>query len=114
MPKMRECRECGDEFDSNSRWKREVKGYINVCPWCTEEMGGDPAPEIRGFVTGSGKMQDISFVRFESKAEADQYKKAWYAASGGGNAIRYGHKLNKIKYEHAGHNGGNPNHKGKS
>ena len=47
-------------------------------------MGGDPAPEIRGFVTGSGKMQDISFVRFESKEEANQYKKAWYAASGGG------------------------------
>ena len=61
MPKIRTCRECGEEFDSNSKWKREVKGYTNVCPWCTEEMGGDPAPEIRGFVTGSGKMQDISF-----------------------------------------------------
>ena len=55
----------------------------------------------------------ISFVRFESKEEAHQYKKAWYAASGGG-AIRNGHRLNKIKYEHAGHNGGNPNHKGKA
>ena len=76
-------------------------------------MGGDPAPEIRGFVTGSGKMQDISFVRFESKEEANQYKKAWYAASGGG-AIRNGHRLNKIKYEHAGHNAGNENHKGKA
>ena len=38
-------------------------------------MGGDPAPEIRGFVTGSGKMQDISFVTLESKEEANQYKK---------------------------------------
>jgi|TARA_A100001515_G_scaffold54575_1_gene43147 hypothetical protein len=113
MPKLRECRECGDDFDPNSEWKREVKGYINVCPWCTEEMGGDPAPEIRGFSTGSGKMQDISFVRFEDRHTANQYRRAWNACSGGG-AIRHGHRLNKIKYEHVGHNAGNPNHKGKA
>jgi hypothetical protein len=113
MPKLRECRECGDEFDSNSQWKREVKGYINVCPWCTEEAGGDPAPEIRGFTTGSGKMADISFMRFEDRHAANQYRRAWNACSGGG-AIRNGHRLNKIKYEHVGHNAGNPKNEGKS
>ena len=69
MRKMQVCRECEIEFNPNSRWKREVKGYINVCPACTEEAGGDPHPEIRGFVTGAGKMQDISFVRFEHEAK---------------------------------------------
>ena len=112
MRKMQVCRECEIEFNPNSRWKREVKGYINVCPTCTEEAGGDPHPEVRGFVTGAGKMQDISFVRFETRSEANAYRRAWNAASGGG-AIVHGHRLNGLNYEHVGGNAGNENHKGK-
>ena len=44
--------------------------------------------QIRGFVTGSKDARHI-VCSLRDKAEADQYKKAWYAASGGG-AIRNG------------------------
>ena len=112
MAKIQTCRECEIEFNPYSRWKREIKGYINVCPACTEAMGGDPAPEIRGFTTGSGKMADISFVRFETRSEANLYRRAWNASSGGG-AIVNGHRLNNVKFEHVGNNVGNDNHKGR-
>ena len=48
------CKHCGDEFDCRSMRKKQVGGYINECPDCEEENGGDPAPVIRGFVTGDG------------------------------------------------------------
>ena len=93
------CKHCGDDFDTNSAYKRRVGGYINECPDCVEEMGGDPAPVIRGFVTGDGKM-------------ADQYGKNWNNNSGWQN--RRTNSMNDIHFEKVGENIGSSNHKGKA
>ena len=63
-------------------YKRRVGGYIDECPDCVEENGGDPAPVIRGFVTGDGKMAAADTYP-NSESDANQYGKNWNNNSGG-------------------------------
>ena len=41
---IKECKHCGIEFNLHSRRKKQVGGYINECPDCVEERGGDQSP----------------------------------------------------------------------
>ena len=106
------CKHCGDDFDTNSTYKRRVGGYINECPDCVEEMGGDPAPVIRGFVTGDGKMAAMQILKFKNTSDADQYGKNWNNNSGWQN--RRTNSMNDIHFEKVGENIGSSNHKGKA
>ena len=69
---LKDCRHCGVEFDTRSPHKQEVGGYINECPVCVEEMGGDQTPVIKGFPT-SPEDSTLQFIRFESEAKAREY-----------------------------------------
>ena len=106
------CKHCGDDFETNSAYKRRVGGYINECPDCVEEMGGDPAPVIRGFVTGDGKMAAMQILKFKNTSDADQYGKNWNNNSGWQN--RRTNSMNDIHFEKVGENIGSSNHKGKA
>ena len=108
---IKTCRHCEDEFDTCSAFKRKVGGYIDECPDCVEEMGGDPAPVIRGFVTGDGKMAAMQILKFKNRSDAEQYGKNWNNDSGWQNK-RTG-SMNDIYFEKVGENIGNSNHKGK-
>ncbi len=105
------CKHCGDDFDTNSLYKRRVGGYINECPSCVEENGGDPAPVIRGFVSGDGKMASIQILKFKNESDANQYGKNWQNNSGWQN--RRTGSMNDIHFEKVGENIGNSNTKGR-
>ena len=109
---IKTCRHCGIEFNLHSRRKKMVGGYINECPDCVEEMGGDPTPVIRGFVTGDGKMAAMQILKFKSESDANQYGKNWNNNSGWQN--RRTGSMNDIYFEKVGENLGNANHKGKA
>ena len=110
--KQRTCKHCEETFNPYSQRKREVGGFINECPDCVEELETETAPEIRGFVTGDGKMAAMQILRFKSRQDADQYGKNWNNNSGWQNK-RTG-SVNDIYFEKVGENIGNSNHKGKS
>ena len=105
------CKHCSDTFDSHSRLKKEVGGYINECPSCVEELGTETSETIRGVISGDGKMACIQILKFDSKSEADQYCSAWNANSGWNNRRSGG--LDDVKFQKIGENAGNTNHKGK-
>ena len=65
--KIRVCKHCGDDFNPFSQRKREVGGYVNECPDCVEELETETAPEIRGFVTGDGKMAAMQILLVVSR-----------------------------------------------
>ena len=73
----KECRHCGMEFDPSSPWKRQTGGYINECPTCVEEAGGDPTPVIRGYGPPGGEAGELQIVKFKSAAEADEFTEAY-------------------------------------
>ena len=106
------CRHCEDEFETTSAYKRRVGGYIDEGPDCVEDYGGDPAPVIRGFVTGDGKMAAMQILKFSSESDANQYGKNWNNNSGWQN--RRTGSMNDIRFEKVGENLGNANHKGKA
>ena len=110
--KQRTCKHCGETFNLYSQRKRQVGGYINECPDCVEELETEQAPEIRGFVTGDGKMAAMQILRFESEDDAETYGKTWEANRGWNNQRRGG--LNNVAFSKVGENIGNSNHKGKA
>jgi len=69
---LKECRHCGIEFNVKSPHKQEVGGYINECPTCVEELGGDITPVLKGFPT-SDEDSTVQVVRFASAAAAEAY-----------------------------------------
>lgn len=73
----KECRHCGIDFDPSSPWKRQTGGYINECPSCVEEAGGDPTPVIRGYGPPGGEAGELQIVKFKSAAEADEFTEAY-------------------------------------
>ena len=47
---IKECKHCGEDFDTNSQTKKRVGGYINECPDCVQELGTETAVRYRGVV----------------------------------------------------------------
>ena len=67
------CKHCGIEFDVNSRQKKFIGGYINECPDCVEENGGDQSEPMHFGVTGS--CGSVSVRRFDSKEDRNKFEK---------------------------------------
>ena len=67
------CKHCGIEFDLHSRRKRAAGGYINECPDCIEENGGDHSAPMHFGVTGS--CGSVAVRRFESEDDREQFQK---------------------------------------
>ena len=117
--RTRECRHCGEEFDVDSREKRAAGGYIDECPWCVEERGGDDSPpKYLGVAAGDGKMSGITILAFDSAADRESYKRMWRSNTGAhkgkschlgtGNMHTGGMRFRKVA-----ENRDNANHKGR-
>ena len=117
--RMITCKHCGDTFDLHSPAKVAAEGYINECPDCVEEMGGDQSePRYLGVAAGNGKMADITILQFDSEEARDKYQRAWRNNSGqnkgkscqiGAHNTAMSGRRFKVKAE----NRANGNHKGK-
>jgi len=68
------CKHCEIEFNVNSRQKRLVGGYINECPDCVEDRGGDNSPPKHFGVTGS-LGDDVRVVKFDNHEEKKSFQK---------------------------------------
>lgn len=78
------CKHCESEFDTQDRRKQLAGGYINECPDCVEERGGDASPpKYLGVNAGDGKMSSISILKFKSEQDRAAYAKMWKNNSGG-------------------------------
>jgi hypothetical protein len=73
---IKTCKHCNIEFNLYSRLKKQVGGYINECPDCVEERGGDDSEPKHFGVTGS-LGEDVSVVRFDSQQKRDKFKKEY-------------------------------------
>jgi len=71
---IKTCKHCEIEFNVNSRQKRLVGGYINECPDCVEERGGDNSAPKHFGVTGS-LGDDVRVVKFDSQKERNSFQK---------------------------------------
>lgn len=118
--KMMICKHCNETFDLHSREKKEAQGYINECPDCIEEMGGDQSPpKYLGVAAGNGKMSDITILQFETEEQRSSYSKAHRNNSGynKGKSCQLGNHLTSMsgmKFKKVAENFANANHKGKS
>ncbi len=70
---IKNCKHCGIEFDIHSRRKKFVGGYINECPDCVEENGGDQSAPMHFGVTGS--CGSLSVRRFDSEEDRSKFEK---------------------------------------
>ena len=73
---IKECKHCSIEFNVHSRQKQLVGGYINECPDCVEERGGDQSPPKHFGVTGSFG-EDVNVVRFDDQQSRDKFQKEY-------------------------------------
>jgi len=80
---IRECKWCEAEFETESRRKQLAGGFINECPDCVEERGGDDSPpKYLGVMAGDGKMAGVTILQFASEADREAYSKAFANNSG--------------------------------
>jgi len=111
---MRECVECGAEFDPSSKAKRAIGGLRTHCPDCSEET------TVRYFGTsaGEGKQASVQVLKFNSQADREAYAKYWRASSGlnTGKQCQMAFRANEvnIQFQTRATFQGNTNHKGKA
>ena len=111
---MRECSECGGEFDPRSKAKRAIGGLATHCEDCSEET------TVRYFGTsaGEGKQASVQVLKFGSQKDRDAYQRYWKASSGlnTGKQCQMAFRANEIgvHFETRATFTGNTNHKGKA
>lgn len=111
---LRECRECGGEFNPNSKEKRRIGGLSTHCEDCSEET------TVRYFGTsaGEGKQASVQVLKFGSQEDRDKYARYWKASSGlnTGKQCQMAFRANEvnIKFETRATFTGNVNNKGKA
>ena len=116
---LKTCKHCGIEFNLNSRRKQLAGGYINECPDCVDERGGDQSPpKYLGVTSGNGKMCDVTILKFEDQASRNSFQKAWRNNVGQnlGKECQIGKHTSMtsgLKFQIVSENRGNDNHKGK-
>lgn len=120
MARYKVCRHCQEEFNLDSKEKQRAGGYINECPWCVEEMGGDKSPpKYLGVQAGNGKMADVTILKFSDQKSRESFSKAWKNNSGynKGKSCQLGKHLTSMsgmEFQVIAENIANDNHKGKS
>jgi hypothetical protein len=117
---IRVCRHCKDDFNLLSPRKQHVGGYINECPDCVEERGGDDSPpKYLGVQAGDGKMSNVTILSFDDSASRDAYQRAWLNNSGyhKGKSCQLSSSnsaMRGMSFKRVSENNANSNHKGKS
>ena len=77
------CKHCDDEFNVDDPRKQKVGGFINECPDCVLDRGGDNSPpKYLGVTAGDGKMSGLTILKFESDEDRAAYAKMWRNNSG--------------------------------
>ena len=111
---MRECIECGGEFDPRSKAKRAVGGLATHCPDCSEET----SVRYLGISAGEGKQASVQVLKFQSNEDRAAYQDYWRASSGlnTGKQCQMAFRANEvnIKFETRATFKANENHKGKA
>ncbi len=117
---MKTCKHCHEEFNLDSPEKQQAGGFINECPDCLDEMGGDQsAPKYLGLASGDGKMSNLTIMKFQDEESKQNYNRAYRNNAGynKGKSCQLGRHLtamgNGYKFEIVGENLANINHKGK-
>jgi hypothetical protein len=75
---IRECNECGDEYDTASAAKRASGGLFIHCPSCSEEH----AVKYAGVQAADGKQAQATILKFESERDKVAYIRFWKNNSG--------------------------------
>ena len=75
---MRDCLSCGVTFDAASFAKRRVGGLISTCVECSDE----PIVKYLGLSAGDGKQASLTVLKFESHADREEYRQAFWVNSG--------------------------------
>ena len=75
---LRECVNCGINFDPNSPAKRRAGGKINTCAECSDE----PAVKYLGLSAGDGKQAGVTILKFDSQDDREAYREMWWVNSG--------------------------------
>ncbi|NIN67216.1 MAG: hypothetical protein GTO63_21455 [Anaerolineae bacterium] len=75
---MRECSECGADFDPRAPAKRRAGGLITHCADCSEET----AVRVVGLTAGDGKQAAISIVALDTEQDRRAFLSYWQRASG--------------------------------
>ena len=110
---MRSCRECGVEYDPNSRAKREAGGLIIHCPDCSEET----AVRYLGLQSADAKASGVTVLKFDSAEDREEYRQMWWVNSGMmvGKSCQMGFQKRtpNVKFKKVYEAGLGMNHKGK-
>ena len=111
---MRECVECGVEFDPRSKAKRLAGGLATHCVECSDET----SVRYLGISAGEGKQASVQVLKFKSNTDRAAYQAYWKASSGlnTGKQCQLGFRANEvnIEFETKATFTGNTNHKGKA
>lgn len=75
---LRECINCGVNFDPASPAKLRAGGKINTCADCSDE----PAVKYLGLTAGDGKQAGVTILKFDSRDDREAYREMWWVNSG--------------------------------
>jgi DNA-directed RNA polymerase subunit RPC12/RpoP len=110
---IRECINCGVQYNDNSPQKRKSGGLIIHCPDCSEEV----VVKYAGLQSADGKSSQATILKFKSEEDKKTYLNFWQNNSGlhKSKSCQLGNHLSttpKVEFETV--VGFNPsNHKGK-
>ncbi len=111
---IRECKECGDVYDTSSPAKRRAGGYIYHCPDCSDEVVARHA----GVMNGEAKQAGVQILAFESPADREKFVSYWAKATGlnRGKSCNLGDlpRPTTLKFKKVAEHGVGMNHKGRS
>lgn len=111
---LRECIECGDEYDDRSPQKCEAGGLITHCPDCSDEH----AVRYLGVQNAAGKMSGCEILAFHTNEDREAFNSHWRNNSGmhKGKSCQLGtHQTpasGSFKFRRVATFGRNDNHKG--
>jgi NAD-dependent SIR2 family protein deacetylase len=111
---LRECAECGGEYDPESPEKKQAGGKIIHCPDCSEET----VVRYLGVKNASGKQAGIEILAFDCPSEREEYRQFWQVNSGlfTGKSCQISRlaATPNVTFKKVAENRGCDNHKGKA
>jgi len=109
---------CEQEVNKKDPRRKSLDPYINECTQCCEwreDNFGKKAIPYLAVKSASGKMANITILKFDSMQDRSQYHQNWKKNSNQGyrTSLKRAGNTSGIKFETVGENFANMNHKGK-
>lgn len=76
--RIQNCIHCQEDFDLDSREKKEAGGKVNECPECAEES----TVKYAGVQAADGKQAQATILKFDSERDKEKYLAFWKNNSG--------------------------------